>query len=99
MSLLGRIVGVDEPKLKVHQFWASMAEWGGGYVTRADVIAAHGIIPADEGQLDFVQTRWVASIDKKAFEHELHRILVLAESAMHGYEVQAALQARIIAIP
>ncbi len=96
MSLLGRMIGTELPKIPVHQFWASLSELTDGKLTAAQVKTAFEIVDGtDLSEWNWLVTKYQASVDKKKFTETLHAIFMLAEYKLYGYDVKATLSTRI----
>lgn len=96
MSLINRLTGVEE-KLPVHQFYAALAEYADGQITKANIVSYFGLSAGDEADLDWLIARYGDATDKQKFLEVTHRIFILAEGEAPGYTTEAALQARIVA--
>jgi len=100
MSLLDRLSGAQEPKLPVHQFWASLSEYAGGHISEADIQSAFGLTGGDDlTEWEWLRDKYIASTDKPGFVESMHTIFMLAEKSLYGYNVKATVQARINALP
>lgn len=102
MALYDRLVGYDPGfapltglKIAVHQFVAGLAEGARGAVTRAQIITAFGIQPAEEADLDALIAKAVAlpSGRRHEFRTAMHDWLLLAEGRI-AYTTQAQFNAR-----
>ena len=105
MALYDRLVGYvpgfaelppGEQKIGVHQFMAGLAELGRGQATRAQVIAAFAITPAEEPELDFIigKATPLTAAQRFQFRQVLHDILLLAETRI-AYTTSATFVARL----
>jgi len=97
MSLLDKLAGDQEPKLPVHQFYAALAEFAAGAVTRQNVVDYFQLDSADEVELDFLIAEYQATdpTRQQEFLEFIHRIFMLAEVKVPGYDSNAALSTRI----
>ncbi len=90
MALLDRISGVEGVvKIANHQFQASLHLWQLGLLTRANIINSFNISPTDEGDLDFLKTKYVAALNKIEYIKGLDSVIMCAEQGRYGLNVQA----------
>ena len=96
--LLDRISG-NQPdtstKLSVHQFQASLHLWQLGIITRADLISSHDITAAEESDLDFLKTKYVAALNPVEYMKGIDSVLMCAEQGRFGMDVQATFVAAV----
>lgn len=100
MALIERFFSDSERKIPVHQFMAAMQELARGKMTRADVEVMFVMDDADKVDLSSLITRYqtkTTNLDKFAFAHALHDILLLAEAGLR-YTTAADARTRILAI-
>ena len=100
MALFDRLIATDGTKVPVRQFMAAMQELARGQMTKAEIVAAFALDAADVVELDQVIARYqtkTAALDKFAFAHALHDILMLAEAGLR-YTTRAEVAARILSI-
>jgi len=100
MALVQRLIGTQDPKIPIHQFWAGLFELHLGKITETQFKEAFQIT-STEDLADWVWLvgRYTLSTNKPDFILQLHSIFMLAESRMFGYEDTATMAARIAAIP
>lgn len=110
MSLFGKIVGTDPIKVPIHGIMGALNEWADGAKTRQNVIDFLELDTADEADLDYLKSKYVAASDKTNFMSVLLRLLTLAEienrlrndpnytGTLLGYDIKANFVARINAI-
>ena len=102
MSLLNRLLGVEEPGINAHAFQAAMSEWADGAAgfSRATIISGFNLSLDDETELDAVKAIWDSANTnskklrlRKAFDS----IVMLADSNdEHGfYTTKAEVNARL----
>lgn len=99
MSLLNRLIGTEEPKIAVHQFWAAMEETANGEMTVQEIKDYLQMSEEDSDEFDWLIGKYQASTDKPRFLYLMHVLYVLAEIEAPGYGTQSELQARINRIP
>ena len=99
MPLFEKLVGSEDPKLAVHQFVAGLHDWEDGVSTRAEIISAFGLSVADEVDLDWLKSKYLASSDKKHFIIVLEGCLCLGEQNLLGYDIKTNFIARITGLP
>jgi hypothetical protein len=75
-------VAVAGAKIGVHQFMAALNDWGLGFSTRAQIVAAFSIVPADEAALDYIAGKWTGKTDvvKYQIRSTLHDVLLVGEA-------------------
>ena len=95
MSLLDRLSGAEKPKIPVHQFQAAVDLWALGLVTRTNIINEFGLSVAEEGDLDFLKTKFDAALNKQAYIKGLDSLFLLAERKTFGMDVQATFVAAV----
>lgn len=91
MSLYTRLIGLDEPKLSVHDFHALAHEVKRGRITGTAAATAFGLSPAEVVEAQAVLAQVVSGA---LTAEEVHQILILAESGLF-YGTEAALKARL----
>jgi hypothetical protein len=108
MALFDRLVGYTnggaaplpegEAKLGIHAFVGGLAELARGSVTRAQVIAAFGIAPSEEADLDalIAKAAGLSAARRPEFRILMHDCLMLAEGR-YAYTTQAAFVNRVLA--
>ena len=97
MSLIDRLSNDEDPKIPVHQFYAALAEYAAGAITRAGLVSYFQMSAEDETELDaLIADYQAAPADRKQeFLEFVHRIFILAEVKAPGYDTKAALNTRI----
>ena len=60
MSLYRRLIGLDEPKIPVHQFMAALAEFKRGKFTGPQVLSMFQLSPAEQTELAALRTELAA---------------------------------------
>jgi len=98
MALLDRVIGTQEPKLPVHQFCAALREWSDGAVTRVQVISAFDISVEEAIELDWLRSKYQASLKQDVIASVFEGIMALAERGLLGYDNKATIIARINSI-
>lgn len=89
MTLLDRLIGIEDPKLPVHQFMSALAEYKRGAVTGVQVVSAFGLDAAETTSLqDFLDNLDANSIDRAM----IHDVLILAEG---GQYTKSQVQSRL----
>jgi hypothetical protein len=98
MSLIDKLAGIDRPnKLAVHTFYAALAEFAAGEVTRAQIVSYFNLSAEDETELDFLIAAYTNAPNnrKQEFLEFIHRLFMLAEERTPGYQTNAEITARI----
>lgn len=99
MSVIDRLIGTEEPKIPVHQFWAGFQELYEGAITFTEFTAAFIISAEEEAEMLALKGLVDASADPYNFLQHVHSLFVLAEVSLLGYEVRATLLARVNQLP
>ena len=97
MSLLAKLMGIEEPSVAVHYFYAALKELHYGAVTRANIVSHFGLSTEDEVELDVLIAKYqsVGNNEKLEFVEFIHAVFMLAESGAPGYTTTAELNTRI----
>ena len=97
MSLIDRLVGIEEPRIAVHYFYAAMTEVAAGEFTRAQLVNHFGLDAAEDTELGVIIGYYQATpADRKQeFLEFIHRIFMLAEAGAPGYTTGADLNSRL----
>jgi formyltetrahydrofolate hydrolase len=88
VALIERLMGLEEPKIPVHQFQATIAEWARGSITGAQ---AQVILSARGGQV--LSSAEVAARAMRLIE--IDQVFLLAEYGVTPYNTAAAVRARL----
>jgi hypothetical protein len=99
MSLLGRLQGLDEPKIAVHQFWAGMEEVANGEITVQEFKNYFNLSSDEASDFDWLWGKYTASSNQKEFLRLMHIIFVIAEVSAPGYTTETQIVDRINRIP
>ena len=95
MSLLDRLIGIEEPTISVHSFWAGMVELSLGEITAAQLKTYFDLAGQDATDLDWLIGKYQASANKERFLELMHVIFLLAGMDTPGYTTNAEIVARI----
>ena len=103
MALIERIMGLEDPKLPVHAFFAANHQRIEGALTRQDVIDMFGMDAAAIVEYDALatlapvgmNTNALATAQKAMFVEKLHSACLLAEGRYPGYDTPLALRAKL----
>lgn len=80
MSLLDRLLNLEDPKIPVHQFSAAMGEYKRGAVTGGQVAAAFDLTAEEITQLQ----NWLANVDADTINRTMvHDVLLLGEVGLY----------------
>jgi len=100
MALIQRLIGSQEPKIPVHQFWAGLFELHLGKITETQFKEAFEIASTEDlNDWTWLRNRYIASTNKTDFILQLHSIFMLAERRMFNYHDATTMVNRIVAIP
>lgn len=102
MSLYGRLMGLENFKIPVHQFRATLGEFARGQITGPQAQAAIAQLsgaPLNAGETTEVQTLLATFtgtlLEKVARADEVDSVLLLAETRTPPYDTSAAVQTRL----
>ncbi len=97
MALYPRLMGLEQPKIAVHQFFGVMQEIALGFMTGPQGVAAFALSPAEATEASTLQAVIAAeptATDKKLKAVEFERVGMVAEQLIPPYDTVAALKAR-----
>lgn len=92
MALIERLMGLEQPRIPVHQFYSMLAERKRGRVTNAQVIAAFALGAADQTEL---LALWALVNANTVPAADVDDVLLLAEQRIAPYDTAAAVRARL----
>lgn len=101
MALIDRLMGLAEPKLPVHDFFAANQQRMAGQLTRAEVIAMFALDAAGIAEYDALAalaptgSTAVNKADKALFLEAIHSILILSEGRYIGFQTVAEVKVRL----
>lgn len=100
MSLLDRVMHIEQPTMPNHAFVGAMNEWALGGMTRAEVLAVakFNIQASEEAELDWLKARYNdAETNGKAEQFALvfTHVVSLVENGCF-YTTKAEVQARLV---
>lgn len=90
MAFYRRLIGLDDPKIAIHQFMAAMAEFRRGRVTAAQIATAFNLDAAEQAEVTTLRARVTSDALTAA---EIHDVGLLAESGL-AYTTEAAMKTR-----
>lgn len=91
MALYERLMGLAEPKLHVHQFYALAAETVRGHFTGAQAGALLGLDVDEQAEAQTLIQRVTGG---QLTAEEVHQVLILAEEGL-GYATVAEVKTRL----
>lgn len=94
MGLFERLMGLEEPKIPVHQFQAMMAERSRGKVTDEQIIDAFNLSAAEQVEMGKTRDRTLAPVSP-LMTSEVDDVLLLAEMLIPPYNTAAAVKTRL----
>lgn len=83
MSLLGRLIGTQKPKIPVHQFMAALAEYKRGAITGQNVVDGFELSEAEAIALQAFLTNLDTDTINRA---KIHDVLLLGEVGLYSKE-------------
>lgn len=107
MALIERLMGLEEPKIPIHQFQSLCAEWARGNITGAQAQAAITALTGTplDGAAQTEAAALVATVptgvttDNKADRalrlQIIDQVLLIADSRIPPYDTAAAVRARL----
>jgi hypothetical protein len=101
MALVERLMGLEEPKIPVHDFFAAQQEVVNGTLTAAQVKTYLGMDAAAQAEYDTLialyptGTTAVAYFNKSTFISRVHSVFILAEQGYPGYDTAAGVRAKL----
>lgn len=102
MALVERLMGDEEPKIPVHDFFAAQSEIIAGRLTVAQVKNALNMDAAAQAEYDALialaptGTTALATALKQQYINSIHGIFILAESKKYaGYDTAAGVRSKL----
>jgi hypothetical protein len=101
MALVERLMGLESPKIPVHDFMAAAQEIVAGRLTIAQVKTALNLDAAAQAEFDTLAataptgTTATALANKALWVHSMHAVFVLAEGGYTGYNTAAAVRTKL----
>lgn len=91
MALYPRIIGLEEPKIPVHAFYATAGEFARGHITGVQARTLLGLSVAEAIEAQTLVNRVVSGA---LSADEVHAVLLMAEAGLH-YTTEASIKARL----
>lgn len=101
MSLVERLMGVEEPKIPVHDFFAAAMEIIAGRLTAIQVKTALGLDASAQTEFDTLAATApsgntaTALANKALWVHSMHSVFILAEGGYAGYNTPASVRSKL----
>jgi hypothetical protein len=101
MALVERLMGLEEPKIPVHAFFAASQEVINGRLTAAQVKSFLDMDAAAQTEFDTIAatapsgTTALATAQKSLWLDGIHGIFLLAEGGYSGYSTAAAVRTKL----
>lgn len=101
MALVERLMGLEEPKIPVHTFFAAMQEVVNGNLTGTQVKNYLNMDQSAQDEYDAIGalyptgTTALAYFNKTTFISRIHAVFILAETREMGYDTPAAVRTKI----
>lgn len=101
MALVERLMGLESPKIPVHDFFAAAQEIVSGRLTAAQVKTALSLDTAASTEFDTLAataptgTSATALANKALWVHSMHAVFILAEAGYSGYNTPANVRSKL----
>lgn len=101
MALYERLMGLEDPKIPVHQFMSAMQEFMLGNMTGAQAASALDLDVGEQAQALALRDRLLtessanSNLARRIKGLELEQVLALAEDLVPPYDTVAAVTARL----
>jgi hypothetical protein len=101
MALVERLMGLEQPKIPVHDFFAAGHELVMGRLTVAQIKTALGMDAAAQAEFDSLValapsgTSALATAQKAQYVESLHSVFILAEGGYAGYNTAAGVRSKL----
>lgn len=101
MALVERLMGLEEPKIPVHDFFAAAQEIIVGRLTVAQVKTALNLDAAGQSEFDTLAataptgSTATALANKALWVHSMHAVFILAEAGYAGYNTPTAVRGKL----
>jgi hypothetical protein len=91
MGLYERLLGTEEPKIPVHEFYGMMADRRRNKVTSQQIIDHFALDVTAQGELETLVTRMSKNL---VTAPEIHEVLIAAEAGAAPYDTVAEIKTR-----
>lgn len=101
MALVERLMGLEEPKIPVHDFFAAQSEVIAGRLTLAQIKNFLNMDAAAQAEYDAIAataptgSSSTALANKALFIEKIHAIFILAEETYPGYSTPAEVRTKL----
>jgi hypothetical protein len=101
MALIERLMGLEEPKIPVHDFYAANDGRIRGALTAAQIKTALGMDAAAGAEYDALAAQAPSGgttanqLARLDYLNKVHCVLILAESGYAGYDTPAAVRTKL----
>jgi hypothetical protein len=101
MALVERLMDLESPRIRVHDFFAANHERIEGRLTRQSVIDMFALDTASTTEYDALAalaptgTSALATAQKAMFINQVHSVFILAEGRYAGYETPANVRTKL----
>lgn len=101
MALVERLMGLEEPKIPVHDFFAAQQQVTKGNITVANVKSFLNMDAAAAAEYDALValyptgTSAAAYFNKTQYIQDCHSVFILAEERYPGYDTPANVRAKL----
>jgi hypothetical protein len=101
MALVERLMGLEEPKIPVHDFFAAAQEIITGRLTAAQVKTALALDAAASTEFDTIAatapagSTATALANKALWVHSIHSVFILSRGGYAGYDTPSAVRSKL----
>lgn len=101
MALVERLMGLEEPKIPVHDFFAAQGEVIAGRLTIAQIKTFLNMDAAAQAEYDVLAataptgSTATATANKAIFIEKIHGVFILAENFYPGYDTPTAVRSKL----
>ena len=101
MALVERLMGLEQPKIPVHTFFAAQSEVMAGRITAAQVKSFLGMNAAAQAEYDALVataptgSTATATANKAIFIEKIHSVFILAEDGIPGYDTAVLVRTKL----
>jgi hypothetical protein len=101
MALIERLMGLEDPKILVHEFFASQSEVALGFRTVQQVKTYFGMDAASQAEYDALialaptGSTTAARLNRNDYINSMHAVFILAETGATFYTTPALVRSRL----
>jgi len=96
MPLVERLMDLEQPRIRVHDFFAANAQRIAAQLTRQEVIDLFAMTAADILEYDLLAALAPGTqVGQALFIEKIHAVFILAEGRYAGYDTPALVRAKL----